>query len=292
MSDRLQAYEIFAELMDRKSFSETSRALNVPQATVSKQIASLEAALGVQLFIRSTRRISPTSEAEELIPHVRHMLDARAEVVRVARGELPRISGNMRLAAPHSYGRRVLLPLLAEFMDQYPELVVDVALHRSPPDLLDAKLDLAISGTVMPDGPYRQRVLSTHRWIVAGAPSYLEQHGRPSIPLDLEQHWLVVPRVYPSDVLTFDSEDGRQSISVRSRLRVNDVDFAEGAAWQNTGLAILPDWMVGHRSALEPVLSDYVLAPIPIRLVFPDAKIIPRRVRALIEFLVLRASRM
>ena len=63
MSDRLQAYEIFAELMDRKSFSETSRALNVPQATVSKQILSLEAALGVQLFIRSTRRVSPTTEA-------------------------------------------------------------------------------------------------------------------------------------------------------------------------------------------------------------------------------------
>lgn len=89
-----------------------------------------------------------------------------------------------------------------------------------------------------------------------------------SIPLDLEQRWLVVPRGYPSDVLTFDTEDGRQSISIRSRLRVNDVDFAEGAAWQNTGLAVLPDWMVGHRSALEPVLSDYVLARIPIRLVF------------------------
>lgn len=134
--------------------------------------------------------------------------------------------------------------------------------------------------------------MSTHRWIVVGAPSCLEHHDRPSIPRDLEQHWLVVPRVYPSDVLTFDAEDGRQSISIRSRLRVNDVDFAEGAAWQNTGLAVLPDWMVGHRSALEPVLSDYVLARIPIRLVFPDAKIIPRRVRALIEFLALRASRM
>ncbi|MCA0850270.1 LysR family transcriptional regulator [Salipiger thiooxidans] len=289
MSDRLQAYEIFAELMDRKSFSETSRALSVPQATVSKQIVSLEAALGVQLFIRSTRRVSPTAEAEELIPHVRHMLDSHEEVLRVAHRELPSISGNLRIAAPHSYGRRVLLPILAEFMEQYPDLLVDVALHSRPPDLLDAKIDLAIIGSATLEGPYRQRLLTTHRWIIAGTPSYLKQHGRPSNPIDLEQHWLIVPRLYPSDVLVFDSEDGRQSVSFRSRLKGNDVEFAEGAAWQDAGLAVLPDWMLGFRPSLEPVLSDYVLAPIPIRLVFPEAKIVPRRVRALIEFLALRA---
>ncbi|KAB6714610.1 LysR family transcriptional regulator [Roseobacter sp. TSBP12] len=178
MSDRLQAYEIFAELMDRRNFSQTSRALNVPQATVSKQIAALEASLGIQLFIRSTRRMYPTREAEELIPHVRHMLDARAEVMRVAHGELPRISGTMRISAPHSYGRRVLLPLLIEFLELYPGLTVDVTLHRRPPDLLDAKLDLAIIGTPALEGPYRQRLLSNHHWIVVGAPDYLRNHGR------------------------------------------------------------------------------------------------------------------
>lgn len=292
MSDRLQAYEIFAELMDRKSFSETSRTLRVPQATVSKQIASLEAALGVQLFIRSTRRISPTAEAEELIPHVRHMLDARAEVLRVAHGELPKLSGKMRVAAPHSYGRRILLPQLVDFMDLYPEISIEVALHRSPPDLLDNKIDLALSGATILEGPYRQRLLSTHRWVVAGSPEYLARMGRPTLPLDLENHWLIVPEVFPSDRLTFDSEDGRQSIAIRARLTGNDVDFSEGAAWQNAGLAILPDWMLGHAGALEQVLADYALEPIPVRLVFPEARIIPRRVRTLIEFLVERAGRM
>lgn len=292
MSDRLQAYEIFAELMERKSFSDTSRALRIPQATVSKQVVSLEQALGVQLFIRSTRRINPTAEAEALIPHVRHMLDARNEVLRVAHGELPKLSGNIRIAAPHSYGRRVLLPQLVDFMDQYPDISVEVALHTTPPDLLDHKLDLAISGATILDGPYRQRLLNTHRWVVVGSPEYFERHGRPALPTDLEDHWLIVPEVFPFDMLKFDSEFGQQSIAIRSRLTGNDVDFAEGAAWQNAGLAILPDWMLGHSGALEQVLEEYALEPIPIRLIFPDAKIIPRRVRTLIEFLLARAGRM
>ncbi len=125
-----------------------------------------------------------------------------------------------------------------------------------------------------------------------GAPDYLRNHGRPSIPLELEQHALLVPRAYPSDVLTFDSEDGRQSITICSRLQGNDVDFAEGAAWQNVGLAILPDWIIHSKPALEQVLPDYVLAPIPIRIVFPEAKIFPRRLRALIDFLISRVGSM
>ena len=138
-----------------------------------------------------------------------------------------------------------------------------------------------------------QRLLCSFRWIAVCTQSYLRTHGRPVIPLDLESHQLIVPRSYQSDVLTFDSEDGRQSIEIRSRLSGNDIEFAEDAARLDAGIAIIPDWVLAidaGASGLEQVLADYYLCPIQIWLVFPESKVLPGRVRTLIEFLLPRVA--
>lgn len=289
MTDRLQAYEVFAALVEQRNFTGVSKALGVPQPTISKHIASLEATLGVQLFVRSTRRTTPTAEAFDILPSIRQMLEANEEIKSRLNGKLPAVSGRLRIAAPASYARHVLLPRLAEFRRNYQLVELDVVTQRGSVDPIGAGMDLALTDSERLEGPYIQRLVARHAWRLAASPEYLARHGAPLIPADLAERAVVLPwGANGPSLLEFESENGHESVQVSAPLRCDDVEMAIRIAAMGDALVIVPDWILAaseHRDNLQVVLDEFFLRPISIHLIYPATQFLPARTRALIDFL-------
>lgn len=287
MADRLQAYEVFAELMERRNFTETSKALGVPQPTISKHIVSLENALGVQLFMRSTRRTVPTIEAFELLPMVRQLLEANDQITRKARGVLPEVSGTLRIAAPPTYARHVLLHQLIAFRKLHPLIEFEITTTDRPTDLAANQIDLALTESDKLEGPYIQRLIARPVLQVAGPRDHLDREGRPLFPVDLEKRMVVIAES-SLEKLEFDSEHGHESVRVAAPIRCDDLHLALETALEIGALTVGPSWIFAvpaYRERFEVVLTDYVMKPMPIRLFYPVTQFLPARTRTLIDFL-------
>lgn len=288
MTDRLQAYEVFAALMEQRNFTKVSKALGVPQPTISKHIASLEATLGVHLFVRSTRRTIPTAEAFDILPSIRQMLEANDEIKRRVNGKQPEVSGQLRIAAPTSYARHVLLPRLVEFRRSHPLVAFDIISQRSPDEAFGVGTDLALTDFQRLEGPYIQRLVARYTWRIVASPDYLDRNGTPHLPVDLEDHAVVLPGAAHGPALEFESENGHETVQVSSSLSCDDIDMALSIAAMGEALAVVPDWTLqspGHDARLRAVLEGFFLKPITMHLIYPATQFLPTRTRALIDFL-------
>lgn len=288
MTDRLQAYEVFAALMEQRNFTKVSKALGIPQPTISKHIASLEATLGVHLFVRSTRRTIPTAEAFDILPSIRQMLEANDEIKRRVNGKQPEVSGRLRIAAPASYARHVLLPRLIEFRRSHPLVNFDILSQRVSDEAIVAGMDLAITDQQRLDGPYIQRLVARYTWRIVGSQDYLKLNGTPRLPVDLENHAVVLPGPVHGPVLEFESENGHEIVQVSSALCCDEIDMALKIAAMGEALAVVPDWILqvsGCDNGLNLVLEEFFLKPITMHLIYPATQFLPTRTRALIDFL-------
>lgn len=185
--DPLQSYSAFVRSFEAGSFSAVARELGISQSAVSKQIASLEASLGVQLFTRTTRKLQPTTEALNLYDHVRQLLDA-VETLRSARGEQSPARGTLRITLPTALGRHRICPRLPDFLQQNPMVDVEALLTDEVLDLVEEGIDLAVRiGTLSPS------TLMARPWglmdqVVVASPTYLAQRRAPESPSDLSEH--------------------------------------------------------------------------------------------------------
>ena len=291
--DSIEAYTAFARMMELGSFSAVGRQLGVSQSTVSKHIAALEAEFRVQLFVRTTRKISPTIEAIELQEHVQRLLEQVEAVRAVARGQRPEARGLLRVALPNSFARCRIMPLLPAFLDRYPLITVEVILTDSEPDLVREGFELAVAIGEPTTPSLVTRSLRVFERVVVAAPSYLARRGTPQMPSDLDHHDLIVSTGTGSGRVVFDSEDGRQVIDLAARLRTNSDEAAFDAAVAGHGIAIVPSWLLAGDGvpAVRLLLPEYSLPAIPVFVTDPQTRFLSRRARLFIDFLVQEIAR-
>lgn len=294
MTDRIEAYAAFARMMELGSFSAVGRAMRLSQSTVSKHIAGLEAELGVQLFHRTTRRISPTPEAGRILEHVQRMLESLDTAKAVSRGEHPETTGHLRIAVPGSLGRSQILPLVPQYLDRHPLVSIEAVVTDDVKDLIAEGFELGIVVTEPKGGALMSRVLRTFEWVVTAAPDYLETHGTPETPVDLERHLVIVSTQLAESVTEFDSEHGRQAVRIKGRFRTNSDEAAHDAAVAGTGIAILPSWLANpdvEAGRLTALLGDYYLPPISVSLIYPQTRFLSRRARSFIDYIAPELAR-
>lgn len=290
--DSIEAYTAFARMMELGSFSAVGRQLGVSQSTISKHIAALEAAFRIQLFVRTTRKISPTVEAIELYEHVQRLLDQVEAVRAIARGQRPEARGLLRIAVPSSFGQCRVMPLLPAFLDRYPLITLEVILTDGDPDLVRDGFELAVAIGEPPMPSLVTRSLRVFERMVVAAPAYLDRRGVPQRPGDLAEHDVVVATGGPAR-LVFDSEDGREVIEPPARLRTNSDIAALDTARAGAAIAIVPSWLLGGDTAdaVTPLLRDYSLPAIPVSVTYPQTRFLSRRARLFIDFLVQEIGR-
>lgn len=290
----LLAYSAFARAYELGSFSAVGRELGITQSTVSKHIAALEAALGVQLFARTTRRLSPTHEAAMLYQGVQPLLDAADAIQASLGGPRTEPAGLLRVALPDSYGRTRLMPLVAQFLAAHPRVRLDIRMTDQPVNLVEEGVELAVRIGELGSSTLVARPLGLAEHLLVASPAYLARRGLPRDPSDLAQHnCIVYTGVARGQRWVFESEQGRQVVEVPGNLGLDNTDAIHSAVLGDVGIAKLPDWIVERDLAsgtLRPLLQDFYPLPLPIHVVYPQTRVLSARARAFIDHLVARLS--
>lgn len=179
--------EVFVRVVEAGSFSAAARMLRMTPSAVSKLIARLEARLGARLVSRSTRKLQLTPEGTAFYDSgLRILADMAAAEREAAAGAAPR--GRLRVSSYVPFGVHRLIPLLPDFLERYPEISVDLVLTDSVIDLMAERADVAIRAGPLGESRLVARKLGQSPVVVVAAPSYLEKHGTPQTPADLDSH--------------------------------------------------------------------------------------------------------
>lgn len=288
----LLTYTAFARAYELGSFSAVGRELGLTQSTVSKHIASLEGELKVQLFARTTRKLNPTPEAMRLYEGVQHLLEAADAIHSSIGGARAVPSGLLRITLPDSYGRAIVMPIVAQFLAAWPRVRLDVRLTDQTVDLIEEGVELGVRIGDLSSSTLIARPLGIVEHLIVATPAYLAAHGEPRHPTDLLQHNCIVYTGFArGNRWVFDSDQGRQTIEVPSTLGLNSADAIYGAVLQHVGIARVPAWVVGNDLAtgrVRRLLPDDYPTPLPVNIVYPQTRLPSARARCFIEFLVER----
>jgi len=291
-----EALAIFAKVVELRSFAAAAAELALSKATVSKAVTRLEERLGARLFNRTSRRLALTDAGRALSARATQLLadGEAAENEALAQSAAPR--GLVRFAAPMSFGVKVIAPLLPDFLQQYPEVSIDLHLSDAMVDLIGEGFDVGVRIASLPDSSLvARRLCAIPRYTVA-APSYLKAYGRPTHPMHLAQHkcfgyaYLSTPGTWH-----YTNADGEQAtVRPSGQLRVNNGDAVLPALIAGLGIADLPEFIVGEAIAakqLEVILKGWKQTEGAAHLVMPPGGPRPARVEALIEFLAGRLAK-
>jgi len=288
--DRLDAMSIFVATAECGSFSAASRKLDVPLPTVSRKVSELETHLKTRLLIRSTRKLSLTEAGAAYLSACKRILDEVGNAERMASGEFAAPRGELVLTAPIVFGRLHVLPIVSEFLAEYPEIDVKLVLSDRNLPLIDDQIDMAVRIGALPDsGLVATRVGSVTR-VVCASPAYLESNGTPKSPADLEQLPCVTFEAFASaSAWTFAAADAGRSqiVHVRARLTVNTAEAAIDAAISGVGLVQVLSYQSAQaeqQGKLIRVLRKFEREPLPVQLVHAGQGQLPLKLRAFLDF--------
>jgi DNA-binding transcriptional LysR family regulator len=285
----LEGLAVFAKVVELRSFAAAADELAMSKATVSKAVTRLETRLGARLFNRTSRRLALTDAGQSLVERAtRVLVEAQAaEEEASSQSSAPR--GLVRMAVPMSLGITTLGPVLPAFLEAYPEVSIDLHLSDATIDLVGMGFDLALRVAALPDSSLVARRLRAVKRHLVASPAYWNQHGRPHHPADLAQHrGLTYGHQSAPETWRFQKGGEEAAVRPRSVIRANNGDVLLPALLAGSGVAMLPDFIVGPAVAdgrLEEVLTEWQGAPIALHLVMPPGGPRPARVEALATYL-------
>ena len=292
--DRLDAMQLFVRVAELGSFAGAAQQLGVARSVVTRQIAGLEAHLGVKLMARSTRRLALTSAGTAYLEKCRVILNLveAAEIGVAEERQTPR--GNIRISLPLSFGLKRLAPLLLDFSQRYPEVALDMDYSDRRVNLIEEGIDLSIRVTRRLDAGDVARRIGTSRMRVLASPDYLSRHGQPAHPAELAHHvCLGYTNAGAATTWQFVVDGQLENFPIRSRINANNGDVLTEAAAQGLGIACQPDFIAGSFIAagrVVEILVDYPGPELGIYAMLPSNRHIPYRVRVLMDFLAARLA--
>ncbi len=288
--DRITALQLFVRAVETGSFSKAARDVQLTQPTVTKHIAALEKKLGARLLNRNTRGLSLTEIGAAYYEKCKGILEQVEEADNLVNLRHAEVSGRLRIGTSVALGRRVITPLILEFMRRHPQLQIELGFVDTYVDLVAQGIDVAIRMGQLADSSLGARYLGTNPWVMVASPKYLKTHGTPKTPSDLSQHnVLFYSTVHSDDRLHFVSrESKRLSVTAKGTLRSNNLSTVLAAVRADMGVAALPNY-VAARSLRErkvvPVLADFTLPAQEIHAVYPSPKQVSSKISTLIAFL-------
>lgn len=295
----LQHLKTFIDVVTLGSFAAAARVRDMAPSQVTRSVATLEAALGARLLHRTTRKLTLTEAGQAYFDRIRPALadlDAAAEELRSSTGA---IGGTVRITASVAYGQAVLVPLLPELHARHPGLAVELLLTDEVVDLAVERIDLALRLAPQVDAALVGLPLAAVRYRVCASPVYVQRHGRPHLPGDLSA--LACPRFalpgYRSQWHFRVGTGEVDTVDVGGWLIVSTALALHRAALEGLGPTLLPDWLIGDDLAagrLVDLFPEHEATAqnfdSQVWLLYVSRKHLPRRVRAVLDFLKLRLA--
>ncbi|MDE2417571.1 MAG: LysR family transcriptional regulator [Burkholderiales bacterium] len=282
----------FAEVVERGGFAAAGRHLGVPKSKLSRRVAEMESRLGVRLLQRTTRKLSLTEVGEVYLRHclaIRDAAEAAAEAVEQVQTE-PR--GTVRVACPVTLAQTTLGPIMALFLERYPQVRIDMQVSNRVVDLVDEGVDVAlrVRSSLEDSGSLVIKHLGMSQTFLVASPAQLQRQGRPGTPQDLAR----------MDTVAMSATDGKASLVLQGphgaaytlvhqpRYVADDLLTLKFAVLQGTGMSFLPDYMCREEideGRLVPVLPGWAPPPGVFHAVYPSRRGMVPAVRRFLDFL-------
>ena len=292
---RFEEMQAFVRTAEAQSFTAAAQRLGLSKSIVSQRVADLEARLGVRLINRTTRRLSLTEAGAGFLTGAERALSETVEAEERATRHGTELRGSLRIAAPLSFALMHLQPAIFEFMTAHPSLEVHIDLDDRHLDLIGGGWDMALRIGRLPDSSLIARRLAPSLTVCCATQDYLDRHGTPMRPEDLEQHECVLySGASRPDSWPFLIDGEWVPINVRGRLITNNGDLLLGAVQAGHGIAILPSFLVGcpiAQGKLVRVLADWPTKEGAIHAVYPPTRHLAARVRLFTDFLADRIGK-
>ncbi|MGF7135817.1 DNA-binding transcriptional LysR family regulator [Paraburkholderia sp. EB58] len=287
--DRLTAMETFVCVVESGSFSAAARILNVGQPAVSKTIALLEERLSVRLLLRSTRGLMPTEAGQAFFARAKRAIEEAEEAEIAARGAGSNLSGRLRVCAAVTFARLHIVPAIGRFLEEHPDLNVDMVLDDRNVDLLEEGIDIALRMGRLEDSSMTARKIGEVPRLVVGTPAYFKRAGIPASPADLSSHQAIVYNQRGGGgTWTFRRESSEVAVAVSGRVATTAAEGIRAAVLADLGLAVVSEWMFSPElksGEVCSVLNDWRLPPIELWAVFPSGRMVNAKTRAFLNFL-------
>ncbi|HUB13919.1 MAG TPA: LysR family transcriptional regulator [Acetobacteraceae bacterium] len=285
--DLLAALTTFVRVAESGSFSAVARQSGTSHSAITRLVGQLEDHFGVRLLQRTTRRLNLTEDGQDLLSYARQIIDATSEMEGALGRQRSSPTGLVRLGIPVA-ASAWLMPRLPGLLDRYPDLHVELVIGDRFGDLIEERLDVALASEA-PDSSMIARTVGTFGRIPVASPVYLERHGAPAHPSDLENHTCIVHERGPDSARwRFAGPDGEHDVHVSGGIRANSSEAVRQAALAGYGIAQLSEMSVVddvRAARLYRLLADFSPPRERIHVVYPSRRHLPPRVRVVIEFL-------
>jgi len=288
--DKLRAIATFVRIVDTGSLTAAAEAAGTSLTSVVRSLAALEQSLGTRLLNRTTRRLSLTPEGRDYAERCRQILAAVSEADAALGAQQGALSGRLAVTAPVTFGRLHVAPLVTSFLKKHPKVSVEMLLLDRVVDLLEEGLDLAVRIGVLPDSPLVAVPLGSIRRVCCASPAYLRRQGTPREPMDLLEHRCIgFKGSGPNPDWQFKVAGRTIKLPGKPVFVTNQIETLIDACTAGIGCASLLHYQarVGLESGtLKTVLIDYEVDPLPVNILYRPDRMMPARVRALLDWLV------
>ncbi|MDZ4299161.1 MAG: LysR family transcriptional regulator [Moraxellaceae bacterium] len=290
--DRFEQYRVFAHVAELGSFIKTATLLQMPRASVSAAVQQLESQLGTRLLHRTTRKVSLTTDGEQLLDRIYLLLAEVEDIDHLFQRQQQHIAGRLTIDAPSRIARRMIAPALPELLSKHPDLQISLSSSDLAVNLVQEGVDCAIRIGTLYDGSLVVQKLGHIALINCTSPEYLRQHGKPHHPDDLtNNHWAVgyaaarngreAPWEYHSPL------GSKQLFQLPTKVTVSNAESYIACCLAGLGLIQVPRFDVQHlldSGELIEIMPDYCAADMPVALVYPHRRQSSRRLKVFQEW--------
>jgi DNA-binding transcriptional LysR family regulator len=291
----IESLRVFVRTMELGSITAGGRDLRITPAVASNRVKELENRLGVRLFNRTTRNLSPTEVGKVYYEHAKKVVESVEESEAIVAGFSDAPRGAIRVTAPLGIGRRIISPLIPEFVDSYPHTEIRLRLSDRKVDIFEDGLDVAFFIGEAKDSALKLRKVMDCERILCAAPSYLQEYGTPQTPADLisKQHNCLLLRYprSPEYFWTLNTPDGEVRLEVSGKYDADDGDVLTNWALSGYGIANKPRFDIADHLAsgsLVEVLPNNKPRASMFGCLYPHKRLQDPKIRYFVEFMVER----
>jgi DNA-binding transcriptional LysR family regulator len=274
--NKLKAMEVFISVVEEGSFTGAAKKEDMSVVMVAKYINNLEKTLKTDLLQRTTRSMMVTSAGQLFYESAQGILANVNQAYEAMEGLNNEPQGLLRISAPMTVGKEIVGPIVAEFMQIYPQVRIELVLNNSVADLIAEGYDCAFRIGDLKDYALVAKPLFLYRMIICATPEYLRQHGTPTAPEALSQHRLLIHSTWNSR-FAWNLREGGSDIAWPNNwvMKSNDGYALRDAALASNGILMQPHFLVKDEIAsgrLVTLLEDFLPKPRPVHLLYAPKK--------------------
>lgn len=286
--DKLKAMQTVVSIADQGSLTAAAQAMDCSLPSVVRTLAALESHLGVRLFNRTTRSISPTESGRYYIESCRHLLSSIEDTEIALNSDVGEPGGLLTVTAPVQLGQMYIAPAVTRFLRHYPKIRIKLLLHDRVINLVEENIDVGIRIGTLEDSSLIAQVIGEVNRVVVASPEYIRLHGEPAHPRDLLTANCIRFTGSSAYAWGFQEHNRDFNVPVTGNFELNQISPTIDACLDGLGFGMFISYQVKEhikQQRLKVVLKSFEQIPHPVNIVYPSKRQLPARTKVFVEWI-------